>query len=236
MLNWCRDSLDHTSLLLLHRMTLRSERVVLAGVENWVTTANPPYYLSTEKIIVYLEKPTHAIDRETAEKRIRSFGETTIMTARIALGIWFLERQNPALVQSNGTVAIRPEDILAWRGIAKHSRAVYPGSEARVTDGYERKYYTQVHQDFLYLQDCYMYSEQGFPLDFDGPYAHVTVIRGQRTAWSKSKEPLAYLFAPGGGSLRRPGRLTLSLASLSNGYLNSVPIGINMRCASRSIS
>lgn len=170
----------------------------LAGVERWVTTANPPYYLSTEKIIVYLENPTHTIDHETAKKRIRSFGETTIMTARIALGFWFLERNNPALAQSNGTVAIRPEDILAWRGIAKHSREAYLGSETRVTDGYERKYYTQVHRDFLYLQDCYMYSEQGFPLDFEGPYAHVTVVRGQRTLWSKPNEPLLYLFAPGG--------------------------------------
>ncbi|GHP00869.1 hypothetical protein KSF_109160 [Reticulibacter mediterranei] len=170
----------------------------LEGIEQWVTTANPPYFLSREKIVVYLENPTHTIDRESAEKRIRSFGETTVTTARIALGIWFLEQNNPTLAQSNGTVAIRPEDILQWRGIAKHSREAYPGSEARVTDGYERKYYQQVHRDFLYLQDCYMYSDQGLPVTFEGPYAHVTVIRGQRTLWSKPNEPLVYLFAPAG--------------------------------------
>ncbi len=174
--------------------------------DGWIYSESMPYYRSSDQIIVYLENPTRTVDLETAESRIRSFGETTVMTARIALGFWILERENPARLQSNGTIAIRPEDILIWRGIAQHTRAAYSGSEARISDGYESKYFEQVHRDFLYIQDCYMYSEQGQPIKFEGPYAHVTAIRGQRTLWGPSDEVLFYLFAPGGWIVSATGK------------------------------
>src|SRR5947199_5172329 len=116
-----------------------------------------PSFTSSDKITVYLAPPSQVIEREDASARIRKLGERTVMTARIALGLWNIRRHDPTLLQKNGSIPIGIEEILEWRGIAKHSREVYPGSSIREEEGFETKYKQQVYQDFLHLQHCYMY-------------------------------------------------------------------------------
>jgi hypothetical protein len=184
----------------------------LAALSAWNTSSTHPHFISSDKVTVYLDHPSQMIEKEDARERISKLGERTVMTARIALGLWNLRRHNPQFLQKNGGIPISVEEILEWRGIARHSREAYPGSSIREIEGFEKKYQQQVYEDFLHLQRCYMYTDES-PIKFEGPYAHVTIVRGKRTLWDQNEDKvLGFLFAPGGWITSQTGQALTQFA------------------------
>ncbi len=121
------------------------------------------------------------------------------MTARIVLGLWSSRRDDPRFSQ-NGSVVIRADEVLAWRGVQKHQRTAYAGSTKRFSDGYQEKHKQQVAQDLAILQQYYLRGQhsvvvQGkvMRLPVDSPYLHIAAIEG---ATSKGMSN-GYLVSPG---------------------------------------
>ena len=112
-------------------------------------------FVASNRISVYVSDPDTPFDVADALERIRALGETTVLTGRILLGLWNIHRSEGRLAK-DGTAPIRLEDILEWRGVQKHSRTLYPGSEKRSTDGYQWKHRQQVHQDIKLLAARYL--------------------------------------------------------------------------------
>jgi hypothetical protein len=83
---------------------------------------------------------------------LREQSERTIVTARILLGLWQSRRNNERLAL-DGQVVVRPDEILAWRGVQKHQRRAYAGASKLVSDGYQWRQQQQVRQDMALLQN-----------------------------------------------------------------------------------
>lgn len=196
----------------------------LASEEQWIVGRQDvaPFYLTSNQIQVYLGHPQQPLDLSLAHERISALGESTVLTARIALGLWNIRRDD-RLLSENGSTAIRIEDIFEWRGIQKHSRPAYPGATRRITDGYESKYKKQVYLDFYYLQQCYLRGhynrvDNGIMRQFiiDGPYARVSVVLEQKkphTLWQE-EEIVGFLFSPGDWITTYAGQALYSFAHI----------------------
>ncbi len=159
-------------------------------------------YIASNALHIYLGDPEHPLSLAEALQRIRSLGETTILTARILLGLWNIRRSENQLTKE-GSAAIRIDEILEWRGVEKHSRVAYPGSEKRFTDGYQWKHKQQVHQDIKLLEQCYLRGHHSVQVHgkirrflIDGPYLRVTSVK--ETTNIEEGEPVGYFIAPGG--------------------------------------
>lgn len=157
-------------------------------------------YIASNHLHVYLGDPEHPLSLSEALQRIRALGETTILTARILLGLWNIRRCENQLTK-DGSAAIRVDEILEWRGVQKHSR-VYPGLEKRFTDGYQWKHKQRVQQDVKLLEQCYLRGHhivivRGRVRRFliDGPYLRVTSVK--ETANGEDGELVGYFIAPG---------------------------------------
>ncbi len=157
-------------------------------------------YIASNHLHVYLGAPEHPLSLSEALQRIRALGETTILTARILLGLWNIRRCENQLTK-DGSAAIRVDEILEWRGVQKHSRA-YPGLEKRFTDGYQWKHKQRVQQDVKLLEQCYLRGQhivivRGKVRRFliDGPYLHVTLVK--EAANGEDSELVGYFIAPG---------------------------------------
>lgn len=156
------------------------------------------YYLASNQVRVLLGDPELPTKLEDVQTALHGLRESTILTARYILGRWHIAREQNQLGRE-GSVAILPEDILEWRGIQRHSRAFYPGSEGRREDDFDARQLEQVHYDIKLLEIFYL---QGFhqifsggrlyPVKIDGPY-----IRSTRIQETNSEREL-YLVAPGG--------------------------------------
>ena len=159
-------------------------------------------FVTSNRISVYVSDPDTPFDVADALERIRALGETTVLTGRILIGLWNIHRSEGRLAK-DGTAPIRLEDILEWRGVQKHSRTLYPGSEKRSTDGYQWKHRQQVHQDIKLLEQYYLRGQhtvvvKGRARKFliDGPYLRVTSVR--ETTNEEEGEVVGYFIAPGG--------------------------------------
>ena len=157
-------------------------------------------YIASNHLHVYLGGPEHPLSLPEALQRIRALGETTILTARILLGLWNIRRCKNQLTK-DGSAAIRVDEVLEWRGVQKHSR-VYPGLEKRFTDGYQWKHKQRVQQDVKLLEQCYLRGQhlvivRGRVRRFliDGPYLRVTLVK--ETANGEDGELVGYFIAPG---------------------------------------
>lgn len=170
--------------------------------ERWILGGGAPHYKASNQIQVYLGHPSLLLDLSEALKRIGELGESTVLTARIAVGLWTTRRLDSRLSE-NGSAAIGLEEILEWRGIQKHSRPAYPGSHARITDGYEVKHKRQVYRDFFLLQQCHLRGEYNVvdqqsgvrSILIEGPYLRVSVVM-ERTLWN-DREVIGFLVSPG---------------------------------------
>ncbi len=158
-------------------------------------------YIASNKLHVYLGDPDHPLSVTETLEKIRELGESTVLTARIVFGLWNIRRCDEQLAK-DGSAAIRVEDILEWRGVQKHSRAIYPGSQKRRTDGYQWKHKQQVHRDIKLLELCHLRGYhtvivRGRARQFvvDGPYLRVTSVK--EATGEDGEEIIGYFLAPG---------------------------------------
>ena len=176
----------------------------LADCDQWREEEETLVFTSSNKLKVYLGTPKDPLEMSDALRRIRELGETTALSARIVLGIWNIRRANNQLAK-NGSVAMRLEEVLEWRGIKKHSYLAYPhakNSEKRYTDGYEIKYKEQVLKDLDLLATCCIrgrvsstFKGKKTNISINGPYLRYAIVTHE-TLWAE--EAIAGVFvAPG---------------------------------------
>lgn len=176
----------------------------LATPDQWQEESEMLVFTSSDKIKVYLGTPRDPLEMNEALKRIRELSESTALTARIVLGLWNIRRSNNQLTV-NGSVAIRLEEVLEWRGIKKHSYLAYPdkpGSTKRYTDGYESKYRDQVLKDLDLLASCCVrgrvncsFRGKRVEVSINGPYLTYSIVM-YKTLWTD--DAIAGVFASPG--------------------------------------
>jgi hypothetical protein len=159
------------------------------------------HYLASNKLLVTIGDPEHPLGSEEAEYYIQQLDESTVLTARIILGIWNIRRSEQQLAK-DGSAAIRIDDILEWRGVKKHQRAIYTGAQRYTTDGYQWKHKQEVHQDIkllelFHLRGKHVVNVKGKSRQFviDGPYLRVTSVKEQ--AGQTEEDIIGYFVAPG---------------------------------------
>jgi P22_AR N-terminal domain len=178
--------------------------------KSWIMDMGPPHYTASNQIKVYLDHPSQMLDLSESLKRIGELGESTVLTARIAIGLWTTRRLDRRLSE-NGSAAISLEEILEWRGIQRHTRQAYPGSSVRVSDGFETKYKKQVYREFFLLHHCHLVRQMSGTdkrgvmrsLLVEGPYLRVSVVM-ERSLWSE-QEVVGFLISPGDWYTAYPG-------------------------------
>jgi|SRR5579859_6156369 len=172
----------------------------LARADAWKEepTRRRPYYIASNEVRVSLGDPAHPLIVEDAQMALRNLQESTVLAARYILGRWHIARDQDSLARE-GSVLIRPEELLEWRGILPHSREVYPGSLIRQIDGYEQKYLDQIHQDIKSLELFHLQGQhrilaggQMHVLTIDGPYLRATQVQEAESGQAM------YFVAPGG--------------------------------------
>ncbi|GCE45700.1 hypothetical protein EI42_03620 [Thermosporothrix hazakensis] len=139
-------------------------------------------YLASNTLEVYLGTPERPLEIPQALKQIRQLSESTVLTARIVLGLWNIRRHNER-VSKNGSVAVLLEEILQWQGIQKHSRVAHPGTNKRYTDGYRTEQKRRVLQDMTLLAACNVRGNctisirgKSVPIQVDGPYMRYSTV------------------------------------------------------------
>jgi hypothetical protein len=172
---------------------------ILARATQWETVPHSQMlrYVASNQLQVYLDNPAQFQPVRPANALLAMQSERTVLTARIVLGLWNSRRYDPRLSQ-NGSVAIRADEILAWRGVQKHQRTAYAGANKRFSDGYQEKHKQQVVQDMELLQQ---YSLRGSHtlviqgkvtrLPVDSPYLNISPMASSRGASN------GYLVSPG---------------------------------------
>lgn len=165
----------------------------LAGRKHWVVEERKWLrYTASNDLAVYFSDPQRPMAVEDALRRLPLLGESTVLTGRIALGLWNLRRHD-ARLNRNGDAAIRYDEILEWRGVQKHSRPVYSGAAKHVSDGYPDKLRKQVKEDFALLQHYYLRGEhtvtvrnQAITIKVDGPYLRVGQVSAENAPWGET--------------------------------------------------
>jgi hypothetical protein len=158
-------------------------------------------YIASNKLHVYLGDPEHPLGDREISTVLQALGESTILTARILLGLWNIRRDEHQLTK-DGSAAIRIDDILEWRGVRKHHRAIYPGAQRHSTDGYQWKHKQQVHRDIKLLELCHLRGYRRITIkgktrqfSIDGPYLRVMSIK--ETISETKDDIFGYFIAPG---------------------------------------
>jgi hypothetical protein len=176
-----------TSLMIPNYQEDRAVReAILARSTQWknVLDAQTLRYVASNQLQVYSGNPVQSKTGHQTGDMLAEQSERTVLTARIVLGLWNSRRYDPRFSQ-NRSVAIRADEILAWRGVQKHQRTAYAGSNKRFSDGYQEKHKQQVAQDMRILQQYYLHGQhtlviQGKKtrLPVDSPYLQITPIDG----------------------------------------------------------
>jgi hypothetical protein len=167
---------------------------LLADPQQWRLNTQTGHlqYQTSNALTVYLA-PSNA---EGTQAQALAQGENALLTARILLGLWVSRRVDPQLSLAN-SVVIRADEILAWRGVQKHQRIAYPGSNKRFTDGYQWKHKQQVHQDLALLSRYHLSGQHSIvhqgrveTVSVDAPYLSITPLEN-------NAKIAGYLVAPG---------------------------------------
>ena len=170
----------------------------LAKKDQWRPTSDGEVtYMASNAFEVYFGAPLEITE---AFSKIRTLSESTVLTARIVLGLWNSRRYNKQISQE-GSVAILLDEILQWQGIQKHSRQV--GAEKRYTDGYRPEHRRRVQQDLALLAACQVRGTtkivlrgKATPIQVDGPYLRYDTV--SRRGPDGEEFVLGFLLAPGG--------------------------------------
>ena len=175
----------------------------LARKDQWKSNVGGELsYVASNELEVYLGSLGHPLEISDALKEIRKLNESTVLTARIVLGLWNTRRYNKQ-VSKDGSVAILLDEILQWQGIQKHSRVAHPGTSKRYTDGYRAEQKQRVLQDLDMLASCHVRGTcsiiirgKSTQIEIDGAYLRYDVV-SRKTVWG-DKVILGFLVAPGG--------------------------------------
>jgi len=158
-------------------------------------------YLASNTLEVYLGTPERPLEIPQALKQIRQLSESTVLTARIVLGLWNIRRHNDR-VSKNGSVAILLEEILQWQGVQKHSRVAHPGTNKRYTDGYRTEQKQRVLQDLALLASCNVRGNctitvkgKLVSIQVDGTYMRYSVV--SRKTLLNERIIVGFLVSPG---------------------------------------
>jgi hypothetical protein len=158
-------------------------------------------YLASNTLEVYLGTLERPLELPQALKQIRQLSESTVLTARIILGLWNIRRHNDR-VSKNGSVAVLLEEILQWQGVQKHSRTAHPNTIKRYTDGYRTEQKQRVYQDMALLASCNVRGNctitvkgKAIPIQVDGPYMRYSVV-SRKTIFDE-KIIIGFLISPG---------------------------------------
>lgn len=145
--------------------------------------------------------PEHPLEKDEIEHYIHQLDESTVLTARILLGIWNIRRSEQQLAK-DGSAAIRIDDILEWRGVQKHQRLLYEGAPSYTTDGYQWKHKQEVHKDIKLLELFHLRGQHAITIKgkswqfvIDGPYLRVTSVKEKMGP--VEEDPIGYFIAPG---------------------------------------
>ncbi len=173
----------------------------LAQKSMWKPGDGEISYLASNTLEVYLGTPERPLEIPQALKQIRQLSESTVLTARIVLGLWNIRRHNDR-VAKNGSVAVLLEEILQWQGVQKHSRIAHPGTNKRYTDGYRTEQKQRVLQDLALLASCnvrgnctIMVKGKSVSIQVDGPYMRYSVV-SRRTQFNE-RIIVGFLVSPG---------------------------------------
>jgi hypothetical protein len=158
-------------------------------------------YLASNTLEVYLGTLERPLEIPQALKQIRQLSESTVLTARIVLGLWNIRRHNDR-VSKNGSVAVLLEEILQWQGVQKHTRIAHPGTNKRYTDGYRTEQKQRVLQDLALLASCnvrgnctILVKGKSVAIQVDGPYMRYSVV--SRKTKQDEKIIIGFLVSPG---------------------------------------
>lgn len=158
-------------------------------------------YLASNTLEVYLGTPERPLEIPQALKQIRQLSESTVLTARIVLGLWNIRRHNDR-VAKNGSAPVLLDEILQWQGLQKHSRVAHPGANKRYTDGYRTEQKRRVLQDLTLLASCNVRGNctitvrgKAVPIQVDGPYMRYSVV--SRKTLTNDKIIIGFLVSPG---------------------------------------
>jgi hypothetical protein len=173
----------------------------LAKKDQWRPGVGEISYRASNALEVYLGTAERPLDLPQAMRHIRQLSESTVLTARILLGLWNTRRNNHR-VSRNGSVAVLLDEILQWQGVQKHSREVHPGSSKRYTDGYRTEHKQRVIQDLALLASCnvrgtshVLVKGKTVTLEVDGPYLRYSVV--SKKIGPDDKVILGFLVSPG---------------------------------------
>lgn len=160
------------------------------------------YLASNDFSVIYLGTEGHPLEVKEALHSIRKLSESTVLTARIILGLWNSRRLNKHM-SKDGNVAILLDEILQWQGAQKHSRQAHPNGAKRYTDGYRTEQKKRVIEDLRLLAACHVRGTcelvvggKATQLEIDGPYIRYDTV-SRRTPRGE-KVVLGFLISPGG--------------------------------------
>jgi len=158
-------------------------------------------YLASNTLEVYLKVSDHLLKPSQALRQIHQINESTVLTARILLGLWSVRRHN-STVSKDGRVAMLLEEILQWQGIQKHSRTARTGATKRYTDGYRAEQKRRVIRDIALLASCTIRGTCSIVAGgkttstrIDDPYLHYSTI--SRKTDTGEEAVTGFLVAPG---------------------------------------
>ncbi|GCE31025.1 hypothetical protein KDA_65090 [Dictyobacter alpinus] len=173
----------------------------LAQKNMWKPGDGEISYLASNTLEVYLGTPERPLEIPQALKQIRQLSESTVLTARIVLGLWNIRRHNDR-VSKNGSVAILLEEILQWQGVQKHSRVAHPNTTKRYTDGYRTEQKQRVLQDLALLASCNVRGNctitvkgKSVSIQVDGTYMRYSVV--SRKTLLNERIIVGFLVSPG---------------------------------------
>jgi hypothetical protein len=177
----------------------------LAPKQQWKSALSGELtYTASNELEVYLGSRGEPLEVGEALNQIRKLNETTVLTARITLGLWNSRRASKQLAK-NGSVPVLLEEILQWQGHEKHSRLAHPQTDSlkRYTDGYRVEQKKRVVQDMALLQQCHVrgvceISAGGktTTIEVDGPYLSYDIV--SRKTLTGEKVVIGFLVSPGG--------------------------------------
>src|SRR5207248_10998318 len=78
----------------------------LASVDQWQDESDILIFTSSDKLKVHLGTPRAPLDMSEALSRVRELSASTILTARIVLGLWNIRRSNHQFAKE-GSIAMR---------------------------------------------------------------------------------------------------------------------------------
>jgi hypothetical protein len=178
---------------------------ILATPEQWREEYGAFFFTSSDRLGIHLGTPRHPLETSAALNRVRELSDSTLLTARIVLGLWNSRRTNPQFTLGS-RVAIRLEEVLEWRGIKKHTYLPRPdiaGCTKRNSDGYEAKHKNRVLKDLDLLASCCIYgiiscTFKGKKVDvrIESPYLTYSIVT-HKTRWTEGA--IAGVFVTPGG-------------------------------------